>query len=148
MLIRSASDVDLEIIMDFNAALADESEGKTLDRDILRPGVAAVLADPHKGRYFVAEHNGQVVGQMLITFEWSDWRNGWFWWIQSVYVTLDHRRKGVFRALYEHVRQLAFAEGVIGVRLYVEKENTRAHATYQSLGLDWTTYLVMERYPM
>jgi GNAT superfamily N-acetyltransferase len=148
MLIRSASAADLDVIIDFNAALAEESEGKSLDRGTLRPGVAAVLADPHKGRYFLAEQNGQVAGQMLITYEWSDWRNGWFWWIQSVYVALDHRRKGVFRALYDHVRQLALAEGVIGVRLYVEKENTRAHATYQSLGLDWTTYLVMERYPI
>ncbi|MBX9678022.1 MAG: GNAT family N-acetyltransferase [Gemmataceae bacterium] len=148
MLIRTASEADLEMIVDFNAALAEESEGKTLDPAKLRPGVAAALADPHKGRYFLAEHGGRVVGQMLITYEWSDWRNGWFWWIQSVYVTLDHRRKGVFRGLFDHVRQLALAEGVIGVRLYVEKENTRAHATYQSLGLDWTSYLVMERHPM
>jgi len=148
MLIRAATDADVDIVLDFNCLLAAESEGKTLDPDVLRPGIAAVLADPHKGRYFLAEKDGRIVGQLLLTFEWSDWRNGWFWWIQSVYVQMDHRRMGVFRAIFEHIRQLGAAEGVIGLRLYVEKENARAHATYQSLGLEWTSYLVMERHPL
>jgi GNAT superfamily N-acetyltransferase len=147
--VRPATPGDAETICEFNRRLADESEGKPLDLALLRPGVRAVLDDPHRGRYFVAEDDGRVVGQMLVTYEWSDWRNGWFWWVQSVYVAEEARRQGVFRRLYEHVAAQARADGqVIGVRLYVERDNTAAHATYRKLGLDWTSYLVMEKYPL
>jgi ribosomal protein S18 acetylase RimI-like enzyme len=146
--IRRARSTDAEVIAEFNQRLALESEHKQLDPAILANGVAAALADPAKGWYFVAEEDGSVLGQLMITFEWSDWRNGWIWWIQSVYVRSEARRKGVFRALFEHVRQSAStAPGVVGIRLYVEKENLVAQQTYQRLGLDITGYLVMERCP-
>ena len=149
MTVRPAAPADVDTICDFNRRLARESEGKDLDLARLRPGVAALLADPHKGRYFLAERDGTPVGQMCVTYEWSDWRNGWFWWIQSVYVVAEARRQGVFRRLYEHIAELARHDPqVIGLRLYVEAENNAAHDTYQALGLTWTTYRVMERYPL
>lgn len=149
MRIRPATPADLDVVCDFNSRLALESEGKTLDMSLLRPGVAAVLADPEKGRYFLAEEDSRIVGQMALTYEWSDWRNGWFWWIQSVYVHPDHRRRGVFASLYRHVEESAKGGGqVIGIRLYVEAENMAAHATYERLGLVWTSYRVMEKYPL
>jgi GNAT superfamily N-acetyltransferase len=149
MRIRPATAADLDVVCDFNARLAFESEGKTLDRSLLVPGVAALLADPTKGRYFVAEIEDRVVGQMALTFEWSDWRNGWFWWIQSVYVHPDHRRRGIFASLFRHLEEEARGEkDVIGIRLYVEAENDAAHATYEKLGLKRTTYSVREKYPL
>jgi GNAT superfamily N-acetyltransferase len=147
--IRKATLADIDTVCDFNRLLAKESEGKDLDLSLLRPGVTAVLGDPHKGRYFIAEDDGLIVGQLAITYEWSDWRNTWFWWIQSVYVIPDGRRRGVFRSLYAFVEETAQSEGnVNGIRLYVERENQAAHATYQKLGLDWAGYLVMEKYPL
>jgi ribosomal protein S18 acetylase RimI-like enzyme len=147
--VRRAVPADAEVIVEFNCRLAEESEGKTLDRTLLTPGVTAGLADENKALYFVAEEGGRVVGQMMITFEWSDWRNGWFWWVQSVYVHAEARRRGVFRALYEHVHQTARRDpGVIGLRLYVERENHAAQQTYQRLGMEWTSYLVLEKYPL
>jgi ribosomal protein S18 acetylase RimI-like enzyme len=147
--LRSATVADAAVIADFNARLALESEHKALDQTVLAAGVAAVLADANKGRYFVAEQDGSVVGQVLLTTEWSDWRNGWIWWIQSVYVHPEARRQGVFRALYQHVYQSARADPqVVGLRLYVERDNQRALDTYQGLGMDRTGYLVMERVPL
>jgi ribosomal protein S18 acetylase RimI-like enzyme len=147
--VRQAGPADVTIIADFNRRLALESEHKALDVATLTAGVAAVLADEARGVYFVAESDGAVVGQLLITLEWSDWRNGWFWWIQSVYVREDHRRAGVFRALYEHVAARARQRGdVVGLRLYVERENARAQATYDRLGMAATGYLVLERCPL
>lgn len=147
--VRAATPADLAVVCEFNSLLAKESEGKTLDQELLGPGVAAVLGDPHKGRYFLAESDGQIVGQLAITFEWSDWRNGWFWWIQSVYVRPEARRSGVFRTLFQHVHDTAVNDpDVIGIRLYVERGNQAAHGTYQTMGLDWTSYQVMERYPL
>jgi GNAT superfamily N-acetyltransferase len=128
--------------------LAEESEGKILDRSVLTPGVKAGLADPHKALYFVAEEDGVIVGQTMITYEWSDWRNGWIWWIQSVYVRPEARRGGVFRSIFQHILQTAKQEGVIGIRLYVEKENHKAHETYLKLGMEWAGYQVMEKIPM
>jgi len=143
--IRSATPKDLETIVRYNLALAQESEGKKLDQAVLSAGVAALLADPAKGRYFIAEANGAVVGQTMITFEWSDWRNGLFWWIQSVYVEESARRLGVFRALFDHLRSLADRNpSVCGIRLYVERENARAQRTYERCGLKTTGYQVME----
>jgi len=149
MQIRLAIPADLDTVCDYNVRLARETEGKSLDLALLRPGVAAVLQDAGKGRYYVAEIAGRVVGQLALTFEWSDWRNGWFWWIQSVYVQKDARRQGVFRALFAHVETEARRDpNVIGIRLYVEDENESAHATYERLGLRRTTYLVREKYPL
>jgi GNAT superfamily N-acetyltransferase len=147
--IRRAGPADAALVAEFNRLLALESEGKTLDADLLRAGVAAGLADPHKSVYFLAEEEGTAVGQIMYTTEWSDWRNGWFWWIQSVYVRPEMRRRGVFRALFEHVQQAARANGqAIGLRLYVEQKNHIAHKTYRSLGMDAAGYEVLERYPL
>ena len=147
--IRSARMADTEVICEFNRRMAKETENKDLDPALLQAGVLAMLGDMNKGRYFVAELDGQVVGQLGITCEWSDWRNGNFWWIQSVYVASSARRQGVFRALFEHVLDAARAEpGVIGVRLYVEHDNHVAQETYRKLGLEMTNYHVMERYPL
>lgn len=147
--IRRAIATDAPILIEYNARLAQESEHKMLDRDILTAGVAAVLADPTRGLYFVYENEGVVVGQVMITTEWSDWRNGWIWWIQSVYVRHEDRRTGVFRALYEHVEKTAREDGgVVGLRLYVERDNMAAQETYLRLGMERTGYLVLERCPL
>ena len=147
--IRRATPADAEVIARYNAALAWESEHKRLDEAVLLRGVRAVLADPAKGFYTLAERGGEVVGQVMVTFEWSDWRDGWYWWVQSVYVREDARRGGVFRALFEHLRAAAVADpAVIGVRLYVERDNRRAQETYRALGLTEEPYLLMGLYPL
>ena len=147
--VRPATPADLPTVVAFNAALANETEGKRLDPATLAAGVAAALADPAKGHYAVAEEAGRVVGQCLVTLEWSDWRNGWFWWIQSVYVLPAARRGGVFRDLYRHLEAAAAARpDVIGLRLYVERDNARAQATYASLGMAEEPYNLMVRYPL
>lgn len=147
--IRRATAADGPIIIEFNRLLARETEGKVLDPDVLAAGVAAVLADGDKGHYFLAEEEGAVLGQMLITFEWSDWRNGWMWWIQSVFVRPEARRRGAFRALFRHVHQAATDDPhVIGLRLYVERDNRAAQETYRQLGMAQTQYVVFERYPL
>ncbi len=145
MLLRDAKPGDAEIIAEFNARLAQETEGRSLDRTVLVAGVRALLADPAKGRYFVAEQAGLVIGQVMVTYEWSDWRNGMFWWLQSVYVVDDARGQGIFRALFEHVERLAGQEsGVCGIRLYVERENERAKGAYLRLGMMNAGYEVFE----
>jgi ribosomal protein S18 acetylase RimI-like enzyme len=147
--VRRAVPADAPVVVEFNRCLALETEAKTLDPDVLSRGVAAGLADPHRALYFVAEEAGTVVGQVMVTKEWSDWRNGWIWWIQSVYVRADWRRRGVFRLLYEHVHRSAAADlEVIGLRLYVEHENHAAQETYLALGMERTGYLVLERCPL
>jgi ribosomal protein S18 acetylase RimI-like enzyme len=147
--LRRAGPADAPVIVAFNCLLAQESEGKALDPAILGPGVAAGLADPRKALYFVAEDGSLVVGQVMVTFEWSDWRNGWMWWIQSVYVRPEYRGRGVFRALFDHVHHAAVADPeVIGLRLYVEEENHSAQQIYLHLGLGRTGYFVLERFPL
>ena len=147
--VRRATPADAAVIMEFSRLLAEESEGKTLDRRLLAVGVAAGLADPGKALYFLAEEDGHVLGQTMITFEWCDWRNGWFWWVQGVYVRADARRRGVFRALYEHVREQAKqTDGVVGLRLYVEPANHVAQKTYERLGFVPAGYLLLEQYPL
>ena len=142
---RPARAGDLEAIVDFNARLAMETEHRVLNPHHLRPGVAAVLADAVKGSYFVAENGEYVVGQLLLTFEWSDWRNGRFWWIQSVYVKSEFRGRGVLRGLVGYVRELARQEkNVCGLRLYVEKKNLRAQQAYEKLGIKRAHYEVFE----
>ena len=144
--IRAARDSDLDLLVDFNAAMALETETKVLDPAVLSAGVAAVLAEPRRGFYLVAECDGVVAGCLMITFEWSDWRNGDWWWLQSVYVAAQYRRAGVFRALYAEVeRRAAAAPDVIGVRLYVERANARAQQTYTALGMHETHYRVYEK---
>jgi ribosomal protein S18 acetylase RimI-like enzyme len=142
--IRPAIAADESVIVDYNAALAWESEQLRLDRDVLAMGVRAALADSAKATYFIAEIDGQRVGQMMITLEWSDWRNGQIWWIQSVYVAADYRRRGIFTALYKHVAHLARAQNAAGLRLYVMSDNRAAQSTYQAMGMSLSEYLVME----
>ena len=144
--IRLATSEDCEVIAHFNTRLASETEGKLLDPETILAGVKTFLADQHRGRYFVAVSENAVVGQMAHTREWSDWRNGEIWWLQSVYVLPDFRQRGVFRALYQYLEALALGSSdVIGVRLYVESHNRRAQEAYQRLGLRDANYSVMER---
>jgi len=144
--VRPAVPDDWPIIVDFNCRLAEESEGKKLDRAHVEPGVRTLLADPRRGRYLVAMAENRPVGQLMHTYEWSDWRNGDIWWLQSVYVHPDFRRQGVFRALFEKLRSDAEADpAVVGLRLYVEEHNRQAHETYRKLGLASGGYFVMER---
>ncbi len=143
--IRSATPADAPVIVEFNLLLARETEALALDPACVKAGVAALLANPAKGVYYVAEVNGRVAGQLMITYEWSDWRNGNIWWIQSVYVATPFRRGGVFRSLFEHVKRLALdRDDVSAVRLYVHSENARAHAAYEQLGMKRTYYRVFE----
>lgn len=144
MEIREARAADLETLVDFNLRLAQESEGKRLDAATLRLGVAAVLREAAKGFYLVAEREGRVVGQLMVTREWSDWRNGDWWWFQSVYVAAEARRQGVFRALYAEIVARAKAADARGLRLYVEKENRGAQATYAALGMKLARYEIFE----
>ena len=148
--LRRATITDVDVLVAFNAALAWETEHKRLRPEVLASGVRAVFADAARGFYTVAQNErGEIVGQMMVTFEWSDWRNGWFWWVQSVYVREDARRCGVFRALYREVQRQAIADPtVIGLRLYLEADNTRARDTYTALGMLPTTYGLMEEYPL
>lgn len=142
-IIRPATPADAAVIRDFNLGLARETESIELDPDIVLSGVTALLNDASKGRYFVAELDGRVVGQLMHTFEWSDWRDGMFWWLQSVYVHADYRSRGVFTALYRHLESLARANGqVCGLRLYMEHANHKARSAYLRLGLEPAGYEV------
>ena len=145
--VRAARPGDLESLVDFNCRLARETEDHELDPATVRRGLSRLFDNPAAGFYTVAEQEGRVVGCLLITFEWSDWRDGWLWWIQSVYVEAAARRRGVFRQLFEHVREKAETDGdVRGLRLYVERGNGRAQATYASLGMAEAPYKLYERY--
>ena len=148
--VRRATPADVPAIVEYNLRLARETEAKELEPDVVRAGVAAAVADPErKGPYFLACAGDVVVGQMQITYEWSDWRNGWYWWIQSVYVRADRRGAGVFGTLYRHVRESALAAGnVVGLRLYVERENLAAQATYGKLGMEVAPYYLMQEWPL
>jgi GNAT superfamily N-acetyltransferase len=143
--VRDATAADLDAIVEFNERLAWETESKRLDRDVLRGGVARGLADPGRLRYWVAEAGGMLIGQTAVTREWSDWRSGWLWWLQSVYVHADYRGRGVFKAIYRQIRDEALASrDVIGIRLYVENENRRAQQSYRALGFADAGYAVFE----
>lgn len=142
--VRRATPQDVETIASFNEAMALETEAKVLDPATIRAGVGAVFEDPGHGFYLVAERDGAAVGCLLITREWSDWRNGLFWWIQSVFIPPEARRQGVYRRLYEAARAMASEAGVIGFRLYVETENTRAQQTYAALGMTECRYRMFE----
>ena len=143
--IRRAIDSDAVIIADQSAAMAREIEDIELNRDRLLAGTRAVLEDAEKGFYVVAEREGRVAGQLMITYEWSDWRNGVFWWIQSVYVEPESRGQGVYTALHRWVREQAKHTGdVCGIRLYVDKSNQTAQRTYRRLGMTPAVYDMYE----
>ena len=145
MNIRTANFEDVSSLVEFNQAMALETEGKRLDTQILQSGVQAVLHDEEKGFYAVAESDGRIVGGLMVTFEWSDWRDNWFWWIQSVYILPEFRGKKIYRQLYDFVKQNAEERGdVCGFRLYVEKENTNAQKVYEKCGMEASHYLMYE----
>ena len=142
--IREAEKTDIPILAQHNQALANETENIELSTKTILSGVSKAL-DREDCHYFVAELNGEVVGQTMITYEWSDWRNGLFWWIQSVFIDQQHRRKGVFGKLYQRVTELAKEQpDACGIRLYVERENTNAQKTYHALGMIETEYNLLE----
>ena len=145
--IRPANRLDTPVLVEWNAAMAWETERKRLDRARLSLGVTAVFDEPRRGFYLIAEREGLPVGCLLVTYEWSDWRNGDFWWVQSVYVAPEARRMGVFRALYAEVSHAAkaAAAGAVGLRLYVETENSRAQQTYAELGMQRCHYFMYEQ---
>ncbi len=143
--IRLATPADRDVIADFNVRLAAESEAKSLDTQTVRRGVDAALADPRRCRYYLASAGERIVGQTMITYEWSDWRNRWFWWIQSVYVHPDHRQRGVYRAIHQHIeREARRHQDVCGLRLYVDTRNTKAMKTYEALGMTPGGYILYE----
>ncbi|NBC87476.1 MAG: GNAT family N-acetyltransferase [Bacteroidetes bacterium] len=145
MHIRRADRSDAETLVAFNRAMAAETEDKSLNLDALRSGVRALLLNEDKGFYLVAEREARIVGSLMITTEWSDWRDGTFWWVQSVYVRPDARRQGVYTALYTEVKDRARAEpDVCGLRLYVEKDNAAARDAYRTLGMKETPYRMYE----
>ncbi|HNY41011.1 MAG TPA: GNAT family N-acetyltransferase [Bryobacteraceae bacterium] len=143
--VRPATAADAEFLVRGNASMALETEGISLDLDRLRDGVHSLFEKPDRGIYYVAEFGGRRAGQMMITYEWSDWRNGDFWWIQSVWVEKESRGLGVFTAMYRFVENLARTNSnVAGLRLYVEHENRRAQATYSKVGMSRTVYEMFE----
>ena len=145
MLIRDANPGDVATLVAYNVAMALESEDRDLSPAVVEPGVAHVIAHPRDGFYLIAERDGEPVGALLVTFEWSEWRNGRFWWIQSVFVAPEARRGGVYSALHAEVRARAQADPeACGIRLYVEKDNTGAQATYHALGMVETDYKLFE----
>lgn len=153
--IRDAVPADRDLIAEWMIAMAWETEHKRLDPDTVRAGVEAGLADEAKARYFIAMREAQVAGRetiavpagtLMFTHEWSDWRNGDWWWIQSVYVAAGHRRQGVYKALHDHVAALAKASaGVVGLRLYVERDNADAQRTYEAMGMADAGYRIYEQ---
>ncbi len=146
ILIRDAHSSDADKIVDYNLNLALESEGLELDADVLRGGVIRALERPDFCRYFVAEADGIVVAQTMLTYEWSDWKNGLIWWIQSVYVDPAFRCQGIFRKIFKYLEQLAIEHGdVVAFRLYVDKNNHNAMATYEKLGMRQPEYLIYEK---
>jgi GNAT superfamily N-acetyltransferase len=143
--VRPADNDDVFLMARWAAAMALETEGKQLHAATVAAGIQTGLDDPQRSCYFMAEIAGEPAGTLMYTFEWSDWRNAWWWWIQSVYVSPEHRRKGVYAALYGHVRALAESHvDVCGVRLYVERENISAQRTYESMGMVDSGYRVYE----
>lgn len=145
ILIRLAQKEDARALIEFNQAMALETEEKMLDSDKISNGVRSVFSDEKKGFYVVAEDRGKIVGGLMVTFEWSDWRDAWFWWIQSVYILPEYRRKGIYSSLYENIKLKAEKQGnVCGFRLYVEHDNEKAQKVYEKLGMQSSHYLMYE----
>ena len=137
--------MDSDALVEFNQAMALETEGKTLESEKITSGVAAVFADEKKGFYVVVEDNGRIVGGLMVTYEWSDWRNAWFWWIQSVYIRPEARGQSLYRRMYDFVKQRAdHAGNVCGFRLYVETENAHAQNVYAGVGMQRSHYVMYE----
>jgi ribosomal protein S18 acetylase RimI-like enzyme len=147
--VRPAVPSDAPVIAEFNRRLALETEALALEPAVLAAGVAAILRDAGRGLYFVGEADGEVVGQLMITYEWSDWRNGWIWWLQSVYVHADFRGRGVFKTIFEYAREQARQAGnVAAIRLYVENENRNAQRTYEKLGFTEMHFRLYQKTPV
>ncbi len=145
MNIRVATSADADPLVEFNMAMALETESKELDANVLRSGVGAVFSDEKKGFYVVAEEDAKIIGGLMITFEWSDWRDAWFWWIQSVYILPEARGRQIYSRLYEFVKEHAAQQGnVCGFRLYVESENHHAQRVYEKVGMQGSHYLMYE----
>jgi L-amino acid N-acyltransferase YncA len=145
MLIREATETDIPSLLDFQLKMALETENITLDISSLTMGIHRLFKDPTRGRYYVGEENGEVVGCLMTTYEWSDWRNGIVLWIQSVYVAKEHRGKGVYKEMYSHIRQLVEnGPDLKGIRLYVDKTNKQAQQTYGKIGMNGEHYTVYE----
>jgi len=145
MNIRIAKADDAETMVEFNRAMALETEGKQLDPNIVRPAVESIFVDKARGFYVVAEENGEIAGGLLVTYEWSDWRNAWWWWVQSVYIRPEARGKHIYSQLYDFVKAQALAAGnIYGIRLYVENENTHAQRVYEKLGMQQSPYLMYD----
>lgn len=145
MKVRKATIKDYQSIVNFQQAMARETEGIELLLDPLEKGVKAVLEDPSKGIYYVAEINKKVVSSLLTTYEWSDWRNGTVLWIQSVYVMPQYRRRGVYRNMYSHIKSMVLSsDNLMGIRLYADKSNLAAHKTYENLGMNQDHYITFE----
>ncbi len=145
MNIRKATKHDAPALIEFNQAMALETEGKHLEPETLTAGVEAVFDDPAKGFYVVSVDDSNIVGGLMVTFEWSDWRNAWFWWIQSVYIIPEYRGRSIYSRLYDHVKELAAARtDVCGYRLYVEKENEHAQRVYEKVGMAASHYEMYE----
>jgi len=142
---RTATTTDIPVIVDFQIAMAMETEDLQLNREVCSAGVRQVFERTALGRYYVAEVDGRVVASLMVTYEWSDWRNGLVWWIQSVYVVPQARRQGIYAGLYDHVRSLAKSDpDVRGIRLYVDRRNAAAQEVYARLGMDGGHYQVFE----
>jgi len=135
---------DIQSIAQFQVDMAQESEGTTLDIQTVLPGVTAAVNDPQKGTYIVCSVDGQAISSLMLTREWSDWTNRWYWWIQSVYVKPEYRGKGAYRAMYEKIKQMAKEQGVTQIRLYVDKTNYSAQKVYQKLGMAECHYYMYE----
>ncbi len=143
--VRKGQERDCQVLVDFNIAMARETEGKELSRKVVSEGVRNLLRNPQNGFYVIAERGNDVTGCLMVTTEWSDWRNGEFWWIQSVYVKPEFRRQGIYRTLYDFVRsKAAEKDNVCGFRLYVEQKNAVAQQTYRQMGMEEAPYKIFE----
>ncbi len=142
--IRKATPEDARAIIYFQVNMAWETEEMKLVPETVTKGVQAVFDDPSRGQYYVADNDGYVIASLLITYEWSDWRNCNVWWFQSVYVAPEFRRQGIFRKMYNYIRQLAEEQDIAGLRLYVETKNSRAQKTYEALGMSSEHYSFYE----
>ena len=145
VLIRTGEEGDAAALTEFNIAMALETEDKVLAPEVVSNGVQTLLKNPEYGFYVIVEKSGKIAGSLMVTTEWSDWRDGEFWWVQSVYVRRDYRRQGIYRKLYEYIKAKAAKRGnVCGFRLYVERDNAVAQQAYSSLGMSETFYKIFE----
>ncbi len=145
ILIRKALPADAQLISSFQVKMAMETENISLQPDVVREGVDAVVKDPVKGCYYIAQIENTIAGSLLVTYEWSDWRNGWILWIQSVYVLPEFRKTGIFKHLYNHVKQMVEQDpAMFGIRLYVDKTNNNAIKTYTRSGMNGNHYRLFE----